>query len=223
MLGEHTPVQRCIRHKERNVLDHLPEPDREIVKRRLRAAWAMKTHSAALRRLKLLADELAHTHPGASNSLREGLEETVTAIRLGARGDLKRTLQSTNPCESMIECIRRTSASNVKHWRNGDMALRWTAAGMLEAERNFKRVQGHADLAELAIEIERQVARKITTTDNPQPHQGDRYAHHHLTPIPDRHPKSTTTGTTSRRRPESDVCGVCGRSSSLSPRGPRPA
>jgi putative transposase len=161
VLGEHTPVQRCIRHKERNVLDHLPEEDREPVKRRLRAAWAMKTHSVALRKLKLLADELAHTHPGASNSLREGLEETVTAVRLGAQGDLRRTLQSTNPCESMIECIRRT-AGNVKRWQNGDQAIRWTAAGMLEAERNFKRVQGHADLAELAVEIERQVTRAIT-------------------------------------------------------------
>jgi transposase-like protein len=168
VLGEHTPVQRCIRHKERNVLEHLPEEDRETVKRRLRAAWMQKTHQSAIRKLTLLADELAHIHPGASNSLREGLQETVTAMRLGARGDLKRTLQSTNPCESMIECIRRTS-HNVKRWQNGDMALRWTAAGMLEAEQNFKRVQGYADLAELAVEIERQVTRTITATTPPVP------------------------------------------------------
>jgi putative transposase len=172
VLGEHTPVQRCIRHKERNVLDHLPEEDREIVQRRMRAAWGSKTHSTALKRLTVLADELSHTHPGASNSLREGLEETVTAIRLGARSHLRRTLLSTNPCESMIECIRRSSG-NVKRWQNGDMALRWTAAGMLEAEHSFRRIQGHADLAELAIEIERQVSRylindqpPITTTPN---------------------------------------------------------
>jgi transposase-like protein len=168
VLGEHTPVQRCIRHKERNVLDHLAEPDREIVQRRLRGAWAMKTHSVALRKLKALADELAHTHPGASNSLHEGLEETITAIRLGARGDLRRTLMSTNPCESMIECIRRTSG-NVKRWQNGDMALRWTAAGMLEAEHNFRRIQGHAELAELALEVERQLTRDITTDTQPIP------------------------------------------------------
>jgi transposase-like protein len=166
VLGEHTPVQRCIRHKERNVLDHLPEQDRAIVQRRLRAAWAMKTHPAALRRLRLLASELAHTHPGASSSLQEGLQETITAVKLGAKGDLRRTLMSTNPCESMIECIRRTG-HNVKRWQNGDMALRWTAAGMLEAEQNFARIQGYADLAELAVEVERQVTRYITT--NPQP------------------------------------------------------
>ena len=168
VLGEHTPVQRCIRHKERNVLDHLPEEDREIVKRRLQAAWATKTHSSALRKLRLLAGELAHTHPGASNSLTEGLEETITVIRLGARWPLRRTLMSTNPCESMIECIRRIS-SNVKNWQNGDMALRWTAAGMLEAEHQFNRVHGHAQLAELAIEIERQVTQHITTAALPTP------------------------------------------------------
>ncbi|MGN6170978.1 MAG: IS256 family transposase [Solirubrobacteraceae bacterium] len=166
VLGEHCPVQRCIRHKERNVLDHLPQEDRPAVKRRLNAAWRQATHSAARRQLTVLADELAHTHPGASNSLREGLEETITIQRLGVRGDLRQTLQSTNPCESMIECVRRTS-SNVKHWKNGDMAMRWTAAGMLEAEQNFKRIKGHADIAELAVEIERRVARAITAAGTP--------------------------------------------------------
>jgi len=169
VFGEHTPVQRCVRHKERNVLDHLPDEDRQIVQRRLRAAWGQVTHTSAIRKLTLLADELAHTHPSASQSLREGLEETVTVTRLGARGDLKRTLQSTNPCESMIECIRRT-AGNVKRWRNGDMALRWTAAGMLEAEQNFKRIQGHADLAELAVRVERETAHNLTTDEPPIPH-----------------------------------------------------
>jgi hypothetical protein len=75
---------------------------------------------------------------------------------------------STNPCESMIECIRRT-AHNVKRWQNGDMAMRWTAAGMLEAEQNFARIQGHADLAELALEVERQVTRHTTNNQPPIP------------------------------------------------------
>jgi transposase-like protein len=155
VLGDQAPVQRCIRHKERNVLEHLPDADRPMVQRRLRVAWGMTGYTVALNKLRVLADELAHTHPGAANSLREGLEETLTVTRLGVRGVLKKTLMSTNPCESMIEAIRRSSG-NVKRWQNGDMALRWTAAGMLEAERCFRRVQGHADLARLATEIERQ-------------------------------------------------------------------
>jgi transposase-like protein len=158
------PVQRCVRHKERNVLEHLPERHRPAVKRRLRQAWAETDHDRALERLHQLAGELQRTHPGAAGSLREGLEETLTLTRLGIRGSLKRTLESTNPCESMIEIVRRTSR-NVKRWQSGEMALRWTAAGMLEAQRQFRRIIGYTDLAKLAVAIEHEP----TTTTAPSP------------------------------------------------------
>jgi putative transposase len=158
VLGVHTPVQRCVRHKERNVLDHLPERDRPALKRRLRRAWADTDHERGLDQLRVLAGELDRSHPGAAGSLREGLEETLTLTRLGIGGSLKRTLESTNPCESMIECVRR-SARNVKRWQSGDMALRWTAAGMLEAERQFRRIIGYRDLAKLALAVERDLDR----------------------------------------------------------------
>ncbi|MCA1681123.1 MAG: IS256 family transposase, partial [Actinobacteria bacterium] len=167
VLGVHTPVQRCIRHKERNVLDHLPERDRPQVKRRLRAAWALDDHAAALERLQGLVAELDRSHPGAAASLGEGLEETVTVTRLGVRGALKKTLSSTNPCESMIDTVKRTSR-NVKRWQNGDMCLRWTAAGMLEAKRQFRRVIGYPKLPALAVAVERDIARH-TTIDTPAP------------------------------------------------------
>jgi putative transposase len=141
------------------VLAHLPERDRPLVRRRLRQAWALEDHDRALEQLRVLADELARSHPGAAASLREGLEETLTVTGLGVRGQLKRTLASTNPCESMIETVRRTSR-NVKRWQNGDMCLRWTAAGMLEAERQFRKIIGHAELAKLALAVERDVAAK---------------------------------------------------------------
>ena len=102
VLGVNTPVQRCGRHKQRNVLDHLPERDRPAVKRRLRRAWADSDHERAIDALRLLAAELDRSHPGAAASLREGMEETLTLTRLGIRGTLKRTLESTNPCESMV-------------------------------------------------------------------------------------------------------------------------
>ena len=157
VLGVHTPVQRCVRHKERNVEAHLPERDRPAIKRRLRRAWADTDHGRALDALRVLAAELDRSHPGAA-SLREGMEETLTLTRLGIRGSLKQTLESTNPCESMIECVRR-SARNVKRWQSGDMALRWTAAGMLEAERQFRRIIGYRDLAKLALAVERDLDR----------------------------------------------------------------
>jgi putative transposase len=151
------PVQRCIRHKERNVLEHLPERDRPAVKARLRRAWASDNHALALDGLRTLASELEHSHPGAAASLCEGLEETLTLTRLGIRGRLKKTLASTNPIESMIEIIRRTSR-NVKRWQSGDMCLRWTAAGMLEAETQFRKIVGYSDLAKLALAVERDLA-----------------------------------------------------------------
>jgi putative transposase len=150
------PVQRCIRHKERNVLDHLPERDRPAVKRRLRAAWKLTDHAAALDRLGVLAGELERSHPGAAASLREGLEETVTLQRLGIDGQLWRTLSSTNPIESMIGICRHASR-NVKHWSSGEMCLRWTAAGMLEAERQFRKIIGYKHLARLAVAVEADV------------------------------------------------------------------
>jgi len=152
VLGD-VPVQRCVRHKERNVLDHLPERDRPGVKRRLRAAWKLTDHTAAIERLNALAGELARSHPGAAASLREGLAETVTLQRLGVHEQLWRTLSSTNPIESMISIIRSTSR-NVKHWQNGDMCLRWTAAGMLEAEAQFRKIIAYKHLAALAVEAD---------------------------------------------------------------------
>ncbi|MGH2745174.1 MAG: IS256 family transposase [Thermoleophilaceae bacterium] len=157
VFGARAPVQRCIRHKERNVLEHLPERDRDTVRTRLRSAWAAEEREVGLGGLRLLADELDRGYPDAAKSLREGMEETLTLTRLGITGRLRETLQSTNPCESMIEIVRRIQR-NVKRWSDGDMRLRWTAAGMLEAERQFRRVIGYRDLGKLAIAVEREVA-----------------------------------------------------------------
>jgi transposase-like protein len=165
VLGQ-VPVQRCVRHKERNVLDHLPERDRPAVKRRLRAAWKLTDHAVAIERLEALAGELTRSHPGAAASLREGLDETVTLQRLGVPQQLWRTLSSTNPIESMIAICRATSR-NVKRWQNGDMCLRWTAAGMLEAERQFRKIIGYQHLAALALAVEKDLAAtRAQTTSN---------------------------------------------------------
>jgi putative transposase len=75
-------------------------------------------------------------------------------MRLGITGQLAKTLCSTNPCESMIEIVRYTQR-NVKRWQDGDMRKRWTAAGMLAAEEQFRRIIGYRDLATLAIAVER--------------------------------------------------------------------
>jgi putative transposase len=123
VFGDRAPVQRCVRHKERNVLDHLPERDRPAVKRQLRHAWAQADHVRALDELRALASELDRSHPGATASLREGLEETLTLTCLGIAGTLKKTLTSTNPCESMVRheapCGRRARTINSQPCRLG--------------------------------------------------------------------------------------------------------
>jgi putative transposase len=164
VAGTRAPVQRCQRHKQRNVEDHLPDRERPWVRALLRKAWANPDHAAALAALGALARQLDKTHPDAAGSLREGMEETLTVTRLGVTGALKRTLCSTNPIESMIDTVR-TIQRNVKRWRDGDMRLRWTAAGMAEAQRSFRRVKGHRDLPKLvaAIALELNPTEEVTT------------------------------------------------------------
>jgi putative transposase len=154
VFGEHALVHRCHRHKERNVCDLLPERDRPQILARIRGAWALGDHHLARERLELLASELDRTWPDAAGSLREGMDDTLTLMRLGIDGQLAKTLCSTNPCESMIEIVRYTQR-NVKRWQHGDMRKRWTAAGMLVAEQQFRRIIGYRDLAKLVIAIER--------------------------------------------------------------------
>ena len=98
----------------------------------MRRAYHADSALAAEAELCALAAELDRTHPGAAASLREGMAETLTVLRLGIPPTLARTFRSTNAVESMIS-ICRTHASNVKNWRDGQMALRWCAAGMVEA------------------------------------------------------------------------------------------
>jgi putative transposase len=154
VFGEYALVHRCHRHKERNVTDLLPERDRPQILLRIRGPWALPDHHLARERLELLASELERTWPDAAASLREGIDDTLTLMRLGITGRLSKTLCSTNPCESMIEIVRYTER-NVKRWQDGDMRKRWTAAGMLVAEQQFRRIIGYRDLAKLVIAIER--------------------------------------------------------------------
>jgi hypothetical protein len=117
-------IARCQLHKIRNVQDRLPEKLRSVVASRMRRAYHADSALAAEAELGALAAELDRTHPGAAVSLREGMTETLTVLRLGIPPTLARTLRSTNAIESMIS-ICRTHASNVKRWRDGTMALRW--------------------------------------------------------------------------------------------------
>lgn len=161
---DHSMIQRCQLHKIRNVQDRLPEKLRPTVTAKIRRAYQAKSALAAEAELTALAAELDRTHPGAAASLREGMAETLTVLRLGVSPTLARTLRSTNAIESMIG-ICRDHATNVKRWHDGQMALRWCAAGMVEAGKQFRRVNGHLHLKSLRNTLEH-----VTETVSPTPH-----------------------------------------------------
>jgi putative transposase len=155
-------IQRCQQHKIKNVRDKLPERLRTVAERRMRQAYHAESALKAEGLLTELARELDKTHPGAAASLREGMAETLTILRLGVPPTLARTLRSTNPIESMIEICREHS-KNVKRWRDGTMALRWCAAGMVEAGHQFRRVNGRLHLPKLRAALETHFTKNVST------------------------------------------------------------
>jgi putative transposase len=158
---DHPVIQRCQIHKIRNVQDRLPERLRGPVGKKIRAAYHADSALGAEAQLNSLARELDKTHPGAAASLREGMAETLTVLRLGVPPTLARTLRSTNAIESMISTCR-THSANVKRWRDGQMALRWCAAGMVEAGKQFRRVNGHLHLPKLRAALDAEIAETVT-------------------------------------------------------------
>jgi transposase-like protein len=161
---DHPVIARCQLHKLRNVRDHLPENMRGPVEKRIRKAYHADSALEAEAQLTALAKELDKTHPGAAGSLREGMAETLTVLRLEVPPTLARTLRSTNAVESMIS-ISRDHSRNVKRWRDGQMALRWCAAGMVEASKQFRRVNGHLHLSALRTALERHVGAETVGAD----------------------------------------------------------
>ena len=153
-FGDLAVIQRCPVHKRRNVLEHLPQSVRPSVKRALDDAWNADDAALAQRQLERLARSLETEHPGAAASLREGLEETLTLLRLGITGTLLRSLRSTNAIESVNDKIA-SYARRVKRWRGGQMILRWVGAAVLDARDGFRRVKGHREMHRLVDALHR--------------------------------------------------------------------
>jgi putative transposase len=156
VFGDQALIQRCTLHKRRNVADHLPADQRGWVDQRLAKAFNNADPTAGLRQARDLARQLEMRWPDAAASLREGLEDMFTVRRLGLSERLAKSLTSTNPIESMIS-IGRSTTHNVKRWRDGAMAKRWAAAGMLNAEQSFRRIKGCKDMLTLVAALARHI------------------------------------------------------------------
>jgi transposase-like protein len=146
VFGDRAIVQRCQVHKARNVRDHLPESRRSYVAKQMRDAYNSTTATTAKKKLMQLASWLeSNGEDSAAASLREGLDETLTVMRLALPATLRRTFATTNAIENMNGSLRRVTR-NVKRWKDEAMIRRWVALGIAEAQRGFRRVKGHVNM-----------------------------------------------------------------------------
>jgi transposase-like protein len=152
IFGERALIQRCREHKKRNVTDALPERMRSSARSAMSQAYATRDAKRARRLLENLARRLEPAYPSAAASLREGLEETLTLMQLDLPESLERVLSSTNLIENLFSRVREI-ARRVKRWQGGTMILRWTATGVLDAERNFRKVAGYRALPKLVAAL----------------------------------------------------------------------
>ncbi len=165
-FGKDTPIQRCQVHKARNITERLPKEMHASVRKTLRQAWEMEDPAKAEQLVRNLARRLEKDWPGISASILEGLDEILCVARLGLPTDLRRSLACTNIIESMNSIIRQV-CRNVKRWRDASMALRWTAAGMMEAKKGFRRLRAYKQLPALrSALLTRQMERQESAVAN---------------------------------------------------------
>jgi putative transposase len=151
-FGRHTPIQRCQIHKARNIMERLSPALHASVRRALRQAWELDDADKAEKLIRNLAQRLERDAPGVSKSILEGLDEILTVSRLGLPAELRRSLACTNIIENMMGTVRRVTR-NVKRWSSASMALRWTAAAMLEAKKGFRRLKAYKQLPALRVAL----------------------------------------------------------------------
>jgi putative transposase len=168
-FGRDTPIQRC---QARNIAERLPKALQAPVRRALRQAWELDDAVKAERLLRNLARTLEPRAPGAAAAILEGLDEILTVVRLGLPRELRRSLACTNIVENILGSVRRV-CRNVKRWRDADMALRWTAAAMLEAAKGFRRLKAKRHLPALRAAL---IAHRPKATANVQIAQQPRAA-----------------------------------------------
>ena len=151
--GKFAVVQRCQVHKRRNIEAHLPDKLHDELRQRLNTAYHEKSLTQARTLLGATVKWLRQISPAAAASLEEGLEETLTVVRLGVPELLRKTLSTTNPIESAFS-VAESVTRRVKRWRDGDMRQRWCVAGLLDAESRFNRIKGYKHLPQLLAALD---------------------------------------------------------------------
>jgi transposase-like protein len=156
LWGDRTEIQRCQLHKVRNVVRHLPKGRALEVRRRMHVAYNLEDFEEAEKVLKNTVSWLRQISDAAASSLEEGLEETLTVVRLKLPAMLRKTLATTNPLESIFDGVRQRSR-NVKRWRRARHASRWAASGLLFMEKRLHRIDGYKSLSVLTAALTKNV------------------------------------------------------------------
>jgi transposase-like protein len=153
VLGDAAVIQRCQLHKRRNLEALVPKARQAYVRATLRRAYQAASATLARRQLRALATWLERNGQAeAAASVREGLEETLTVLKLGLPPRLRRFFATTNCIENLIGTVRHVTR-NIKRWRDGDMRRRWIGLGLLRAAERFRRIKRHEELTALATAL----------------------------------------------------------------------
>lgn len=149
VFGGQQPIQRCRKHKERNVLNELPDEQKPNAQSLLRAAWKSPTAEEGEKRIEQLARFLERDYEQAAKCLREGVQDMFTLQRLNVPPSLWKCLATTNLIESPQSGVRKRTMK-ISRWRDQSMAERWAASAWLVTESHFHKLDGHRDLWALA-------------------------------------------------------------------------
>jgi putative transposase len=153
VFGAAAVIQRCQLHKARNLDALVPKARQVYVRASLRRAYRAASAAAARRQLTALATWLERNgHADAAASVREGLEDTLTVLKLGLPPTLRRFFATTNCIENLIGTLRHVTR-NITRWRDGDMRRRWIGLGLLRAAERFRRIKRHGELGVLVTAL----------------------------------------------------------------------
>lgn len=161
-FGKYCLIQRCQWHKRENVVSYLSQKDTLVYRARLQSAYGEPTYEEAKSKLIEIHNDLSKINRSAANSLKEGLEETLTLHRLGLTVELGRSLSTTN-CIEAVNSKLGSYLKKIKHWKNPDMLARWIVMGLIEVEARMRKINNHKKLYLLrdALKTELKIDQKM--------------------------------------------------------------
>ncbi|NOG46999.1 MAG: hypothetical protein HND50_17280 [Calditrichaeota bacterium] len=148
VFDKYAIIQRCQWHKRENVLSYLPEDKAKEYRKRMNKAYRKESYGEAKSELKIILDDLKIDNMGASRSLQEGLEETLTLHRLGLYENFGRSFATTNAIENLNSQIEKY-LRKVKHWKTSSQRYRWVASALYEIEHKMRKVNNYKKLSEM--------------------------------------------------------------------------